>query len=182
MTRFISPLYDTTFKYLWKSNSSRLFFIKLIKYLTTIDLTNYVGSMTRMFEGLDLDKIDIICNQNLPTKDYSYCFSKCTFTNFDNINTVLLRMKNAENLSYILSETEIESIDVLKNYYKKQNCILDYAFYKCNNLTNIDNLELVGISSAIGMFQGCENITSAKNMVINFFKKLQKIAPNTNFN
>ena len=41
MTRFISPLYDTTFKYLWKSNSSRLFFIKLIKYLTTIDLTNY---------------------------------------------------------------------------------------------------------------------------------------------
>ena len=41
MTRFISPLYDTTFKYLWKSDVARFYFIKLIKYLTTIDLSNY---------------------------------------------------------------------------------------------------------------------------------------------
>ena len=41
MTRFISPLYDTTFKYLWKCDTERFYFIKLIKYLTTIDLSNY---------------------------------------------------------------------------------------------------------------------------------------------
>lgn len=39
--RFISPLYDTTFKWLWKKDKSREFFIKLIRYITTIDLHDY---------------------------------------------------------------------------------------------------------------------------------------------
>ncbi|MBQ8131737.1 MAG: hypothetical protein IJ193_04535 [Bacilli bacterium] len=39
--RFVSPLYDTTFKWLWKKEKSREFFIKLIRYITTIDLHDY---------------------------------------------------------------------------------------------------------------------------------------------
>ena len=38
---FISPLYDSTFKYLWKKETSRKFFIDLIKLITTIDLSKY---------------------------------------------------------------------------------------------------------------------------------------------
>lgn len=38
---FISPLYDSTFKYLWKKEVSRNFFIELIKLITTIDLSKY---------------------------------------------------------------------------------------------------------------------------------------------
>lgn len=39
---FVSPVYDTTFKYLWKSEKSRGWFIKLIYSLTHVDLTDYV--------------------------------------------------------------------------------------------------------------------------------------------
>ena len=39
---FVSPVYDTTFKYLWKSSESRKWFIKLIYLLTQVDLSDYV--------------------------------------------------------------------------------------------------------------------------------------------
>lgn len=39
---FVSPVYDTTFKYLWKSSESRKWFIKLIDLLTQVDLSDYV--------------------------------------------------------------------------------------------------------------------------------------------
>ena len=38
---FISPLYDSTFKFLWKKESSRNWFRKLIKLITNEDLFNY---------------------------------------------------------------------------------------------------------------------------------------------
>lgn len=39
--RFVSLLDDTTFKALWKREKSRKWFIKLIKYITSIDLSEY---------------------------------------------------------------------------------------------------------------------------------------------
>ena len=38
---FISPLYDSTFKYLWKKDTSRKWFTELIKLITTVDLSDY---------------------------------------------------------------------------------------------------------------------------------------------
>lgn len=40
-TKFVSPLNDTTFKALWKSNNGRAWFSKLIKLITTLDLDDY---------------------------------------------------------------------------------------------------------------------------------------------
>lgn len=48
---FMSPLYDTTFKALWKYDDSRKWLIKLIKYITDIDLNEYTQSDQELNTG-----------------------------------------------------------------------------------------------------------------------------------
>ena len=41
MTEFISPIYDTTFKYLWKNNDCRRWITRLVELIAHIDLNEY---------------------------------------------------------------------------------------------------------------------------------------------
>lgn len=60
--RFVSPLYDTTFKYLWKKETSRDWFIKLIKLIAHIDLNDYELYDPELNSGNEIKdyKLDIL--------------------------------------------------------------------------------------------------------------------------
>ena len=40
-----------------------------LKPVGTLDLSNYTESLARFFDGVDLDKLQIVCNNNLPQTD-----------------------------------------------------------------------------------------------------------------
>ena len=63
---FISPVYDCTFKWLWKNEECRKWFIKLIKHLTDVDLTDYSLYDPEINSGNNLRdyRLDIILTKN----------------------------------------------------------------------------------------------------------------------
>ena len=132
----------------------------------TLDLSNYTGSLAKFFNGVDLDKLTIICNNDLPQNDLSYCFYNSTFSGVESINALLSRVSNITNLDYCFYKTTISDLSVLEHVNMGENSTMNYTFAECPNITELRNVvipaSIVGIE---GLFFKCP-IVSITNMNI----------------
>lgn len=156
----------------------------------SIDLTNYTESLARFFDGVDLDKMQIICKGSMPQTDLSYCFYNATFSKLQSITTLLNKVANIVNLDYCFYKTTINNTSVINSIKMGANSTMNYTFAECPNITTLNNITipknvvavegmfykcpLTSINSMIvnvqgsikGLFKGCENLTSITTLLI----------------
>ena len=127
----------------------------------TLDLSNYTKSLAKFFNGVDLDKLEIICNNDLPQTDLSYCFYNSTFSSLDSIKTLLSRISVVNNLDYCFYKTRIDSIeDVLAQVTWSNHSTMNYMFAECPNIKTLGALTVPSsVTQAKGMFSGCPLIS-----------------------
>ena len=144
----------------------------------TLDLSNYTESLAKFFDGVDLNKLQIICNNNLPQKDLSYCFYNSSFSDLSAIANLLSKVSGIGNLDYCFYRTTIDSLDVLREITMTANATMNYTFAECPNLKSLNNVTIPRNVVAIeGMFSGCP-ITTVNNMTINIVGSISGIFKN----
>lgn len=133
----------------------------------TLDLSNYTESLARFFDGVDLDKLEIICNNKLPQTDLSYCFYNSTFSTNDAINKLLTKVSSITNLDYCFYRTTINSTDILDEINMGESSSMNYTFAECPNIKTLNNVVIPNnVTSVEGMFNKCP-LTTITNMVVN---------------
>ena len=138
-----------------------------LKPVGTLDLSNYTESLARFFDGVDLDKLQIICNNNLPQTDLSYCFYNSSFSSLSAIENLLTKVANITNLDYCFYRTTIDSLNVLNAINMGANSTMNYTFAECPNIRTLSNITISrNVTSVEGMFKGCP-LTSISNITVN---------------
>ena len=140
---------------------------KYLQPVGTLDLSNYTESLAKFFDGVDLDKLEIICNNNLPQTDLSYCFYNSTFSTNDAINKLLTKVSSITNLDYCFYRTTINSVDILDEINMGASSSMNYTFAECPNIKTLNNVVIPStVTSVEGMFNKCP-LTTITNMVVN---------------
>ena len=138
-----------------------------LKPIGTLDLSNYTESLARFFDGVDLDKLQIVCNNNLPQTDLSYCFYNSSFNSLSAIENLLTRVSNITNLDYCFYRTTIDNLNVLNGINMGANSSMNYTFAECPNIRTLSNITISrNVTSVEGMFKGCP-LTSISNITVN---------------
>ena len=140
---------------------------KYLQPVGTLDLSNYTESLAKFFDGVDLDKLEIICNNNLPQTDLSYCFYNSSFSTNDAINKLLTKVSSITNLNYCFYRTTINSVDILEDINMGESSSMNYTFAECPNIKELNSLVIPSnVTSVEGMFNKCP-LTVINNMVVN---------------
>lgn len=133
----------------------------------SIDLTNYTESLARFFDGVDLDKMQIICKGSMPQTDLSYCFYNATFSKLQSITTLLNKVANIVNLDYCFYKTTINNTSVISSIKMGTNSTMNYTFAECPNITTLNNITIPkNVVAVEGMFYKCP-LTSINSMIVN---------------
>ncbi len=133
----------------------------------SIDLTNYTESLARFFDGIDLDKLQIICKGSMPQTDLSYCFYNATFSKLQSITTLLNKVANIVNLDYCFYKTTINNTSVINSIKMGTNSTMNYTFAECPNITILNNITIPkNVVAVEGMFYKCP-LTSINSMIVN---------------
>lgn len=133
----------------------------------SIDLTNYTESLARFFDGIDLDKMQIICKGSMPQTDLSYCFYNATFSKLQSITTLLNKVANIVNLDYCFYKTTINNTSVISSIKMGANSTMNYTFAECPNITTLNNITIPkNVVAVEGMFYKCP-LTSINSMIVN---------------
>ena len=133
----------------------------------TLDLSDYTESLAKFFDGVDLNKLVVICNKTLPQTDLSYCFYNATFSNDDAIDTILSNMSSVTNLDYCFYKTGVSDTDILNKINTGPNTTMNYTFAECPNVRSLSNVVIPdNVVEVEGMFSKCP-LTSITNMSIN---------------
>lgn len=133
----------------------------------TLDLTNYTESLARFFDGVDLDKLQIVCNGNLPQTDLSYCFYNSSFSSEAAITTLLSKVSSITNLDYCFYRTTITSTDILSSINMGTSSTMNYTFAECPNITSLSGVIISrNVTAVEGMFYKCP-LTSINNITVN---------------
>ena len=133
----------------------------------SIDLTNYTESLARFFDGIDLDKLQIICKGSMPQTDLSYCFYNATFSKLQSITTLLNKVANIVNLDYCFYKTTINNTFVISSIKMGTNSTMNYTFAECPNITTLNNITIPkNVVAVEGMFYKCP-LTSINSMIVN---------------
>lgn len=133
----------------------------------SIDLTNYTESLARFFDGIDLDKLQIICKGSMPQTDLSYCFYNATFSKLQSITTLLNKVANIINLDYCFYKTTINNTSVINSIKMGTNSTMNYTFAECPNITTLNNITIPkNVVAVEGMFYKCP-LTSINSMIVN---------------
>lgn len=133
----------------------------------SIDLTNYTESLARFFDGIDLDKLQIICKGSMPQTDLSYCFYNSTFSKLQSITTLLNKVANIVNLDYCFYKTTINNTSVISSIKMGTNSTMNYTFAECPNITTLNNITIPkNVVAVEGMFYKCP-LTSINSMIVN---------------
>lgn len=140
---------------------------KYLQPVGTLDLSNYTESLAKFFDGVDLDKLEIICNNNLPQTDLSYCFYNSSFSTNEAINKLLTKVSSITNLDYCFYKTTIDSVDILDEINMGASSSMNYTFAECPNIKTLNNVVIPSkVTSVEGMFNKCP-LTTITNMVVN---------------
>lgn len=140
---------------------------KYLQPVGTLDLSNYTESLAKFFDGVDLDKLEIICNSNLPQTDLSYCFYNSSFSTNDAINKLLTKVSSITNLNYCFYRTTINSVDILEDINMGESSSMNYTFAECPNIKELNSVVIPSnVTSVEGMFNKCP-LTVINNMVVN---------------
>ena len=113
-----------------------------LKPIGTLDLSNYTESLARFFDGVDLDKLQIVCNNNLPQTDLSYCFYNSSFSSLSAIENLLTRVSSITNLDYCFYRTTVDSLNVLNEINMGANSTMNYTFAECPNIRTLSNITI----------------------------------------
>ena len=133
----------------------------------TLDLTNYTESLARFFDGVDLDKLRIVCNGKLPQTDLSYCFYNSSFSSDDVIMTLLSKVSSITNLDYCFYKTTVADTSILSKISMGESSTMNYTFAECPNITNLKNVTIPSsVIEVEGMFYKCP-LTAITNMIVN---------------
>lgn len=140
---------------------------KYLQPVGTLDLSNYTESLAKFFDGVDLDKLEIICNNNLPQTDLSYCFYNSSFSTNEAINKLLTKVSSITNLDYCFYKTTIDSADILDEINMGTSSSMNYTFAECPNIKELNTVVIPStVTSVEGMFNKCP-LTVINNMVVN---------------
>ena len=132
-----------------------------------LDLSNYTESLARFFNGVDLDKLEIVVNNPLPQTDLSYCFYNATFSDENSLKPILDNVSSINNLDYCFYKTIVSGIDILENINMGDNSSMNYTFAECPNITSLEDITIPSsVVSVEGMFNKCP-LTSITNMTVN---------------
>ena len=130
-----------------------------------LNLSNYTESLARFFNGVDLDKLEVVVENPLPQTDLSYCFYNSSFSNENLLSPILSNVSNINNLDYCFYKTTIKSPNIVNNI-SFENGTMNYTFGECKNITALNGFTVSsGVTSSIGLFSGCP-ITSITNTSI----------------
>lgn len=133
----------------------------------TLDLSNYTESLAKFFDGVDLDKLTIVCTNKLPQTDLSYCFYNATFSNDTAINTLLSKVSSITNLDYCFYKTTVADTSILSKISMGESSTMNYTFAECPNITNLKNVTIPStVIEVEGMFYKCP-LTAITNMIVN---------------
>ena len=152
-----------------------------------LDLSNYTESLARFFNGVDLNKLQLIVNKTLPQTDLSYCFYNSTFDNGDRIAPMLENLISISNMDYCFYKTSISDISILNRVNFSNGTSMKYCFAYCPNITELTDITL---SSKIGnssyMFSGSglttvRNVTTSSGNIIGFFSHCNNLRTVENF-
>lgn len=154
----------------------------------TLDLSNYTESLARFFNGVDLDKLEIIVNNPLPQTDLSYCFYNSTFTSDDRIAAILNNIRTVNNMEYCFYKTSVKDVSILNNINFLNGTSLAYCFAECANLSKLQDIVLnENIGNAEYMFSGSglatiKNVTTSCRNIKGMFSNCNNLVDVTNFN
>lgn len=124
----------------------------------TIDLTKYEGNVKTIFRGLDLDKVTIILpDGNFEDTDISYLFEATIFKNPTFVNSTIARYTNANNLNYILANSDVTDASGVK-LPTSTRFTLKGGFMGSKLKSDIDlPLNVVDVTDC---FRNCKELTS----------------------
>lgn len=97
----------------------------------TVNISDYKGSLAYLFKGIDMDKLEIICDKQLTQTDAKYMFAYASCSNEDKIVTLFSKMQNITNLSYMFYNAFIRKAPLLP--LSTTDC--RYMFYNCSTMT-----------------------------------------------
>ena len=97
----------------------------------TVNISDYKGSLAYLFKGIDMDKLEIICDKQLTQTDAKYMFAYASCNNEDKIVTLFSKMQNITNLSYMFYNAFIRKAPLLP--LSTTDC--RYMFYNCSTMT-----------------------------------------------
>ena len=153
-----------------------------------LDLSNYTESLAKFFNGVDLDKLYVTSQNDLPQTDFSYCFYGSFFENPDNLKGILDRAKTISNMEYCFCKTSVKDASVLSRVSFLGGASLRYCFSECANLSKLENIELgASIGDASYMFAGSgissiKNVTTECGKIVGLFSNCDKLVSVENFN
>ena len=132
-----------------------------------LNLSDYTESLAKFFDGVDLNKLIIVCDKPLPQTDLSYCFYNATFSTDEAIDTLLSKMSEVTNLDYCFYKTGVSDTSILNKINTGPNTTMNYTFAECPHVKSLINVvipdNVVGVE---GMFYKCP-LTNITNMTIN---------------
>ena len=153
----------------------------------TLDLSNYTESLAKFFDGVDLRKLQLICNNPLPQKDLSYCFYNSTFDKDSQISAVLNNIDTVNNMAYCFYKTSVKDVSILNSVNFLAGTSLAYCFAECKNISKLENIELSGnIGNASYMFSGSgistiKNVSTSCKNIVGMFSNCNNLVTVTNF-
>lgn len=153
----------------------------------TLDLSNYTESLAKFFDGVDLRKLQLICNNPLPQKDLSYCFYNSTFDKDSQISAVLNNIDTVNNMAYCFYKTSVKDVSILNSVNFLAGTSLAYCFAECKNISKLQNITLSGnIGNASYMFSGSglttiDNVSTSCNNIVGMFSYCDNLVTVNNF-
>ena len=93
----------------------------------SVDISDYTGSLAYLFKGISVDKLQIICNNQLTQTNASYMFAYASCDNEELITNLFDKMRNISNLSYMFYNSNIKKAPLLP--LETRDC--RYTFYNC---------------------------------------------------
>ena len=97
----------------------------------TVDISDYTGSLAYLFKGIDMEKLDIVCDKQLTQTDAKYMFAYASCNNDETITSLFSKMQNITDLSYMFYNAYITKAPLLP--LSTTDC--RYMFYNCPTMT-----------------------------------------------
>ena len=121
-----------------------------------INISNYTGDLEGLFKGLDLNKIDILCDEDLLQENASRLFEYTLCDGeVNSINNVLKHLVNARILKRIFKDSNLSSIVDIK-FADVENLDLEEAFI--NLPIKEDYIFTPNTVNVTRAFKGCKEL------------------------
>lgn len=127
-----------------------------------IDISDYKDDLAYLFKGVDLDRLDVVCNKALPQTSARYMFAYTSGANTEKIDRLFGYLANVTDFSYMFYNAYIVNAPALPS--RTLDC--RYMFYNCSSMRSTPlNWERTYIETPLSdkCYTGCTGITNFGN-------------------